>query len=83
MINRNHIAGAPVCSFVFFHPFFFFTVVLMILLVFAHHKQRLVLIALLTGTALPTSKTLADALREGLVHPGDPILLDTDDILSE
>ena len=83
VINRNHIAGAPVCSILTplfflnsFHNFCFFF--------FSQtNKQKLVLIAVLTGTVLPTSKTLEEVLREGLLHPGDPILLDTDDILSD
>ena len=45
------------------------------------YGQKLVLIALLTGKVLPTSKTLGDLLANNTLHPGDPILLDTEDIL--
>lgn len=44
-------------------------------------EQKLVLIALLTGKVLPTSKTLGDLLANNTLHVGDPILLDTEDIL--
>ena len=82
VINRNHIAGAPVCSIL--TPLFFSQFFSQLLLFFSQtNKQKLVLIAVLTGTVLPTSKTLEEVLREGLLHPGDPILLDTDDILSD
>lgn len=69
----------------FSHLFFFSQFFSQLLLFFFSqtNKQKLVLIAVLTGTVLPTSKTLEEVLREGLLHPGDPILLDTDDILSD
>ena len=74
VVNKNHIAGAPVCSSIMFY-------LLMMYSLTFHSEQKLVLIALLTGKILPTSKTLGEAISEGLLHSCDPVLLDTEDIL--
>lgn len=77
VINRNHIAGAPVCTLGKASQTSSFNKRSH----FLNIEQKLVLIALLTGKVLPTSKTLGDLLANNTLHVGDPILLDTEDIL--